>query len=121
MAEYTLKFTGDAPTGWKPVAYRVPAPGDWVLGYDGKAYETTTAFIPIPVIPMVILERERWRAERHDYYWFCNSFGEPERSVEDSDSLDLNRWTAGNYFRTQLEVLVLAVMIKQVLKEHGSA
>ena len=45
----------------------------------------------------------RWRAEIGGKYWYLDSFGDVDYSIEEYDRLDTCRFNFGNYFKTKKE------------------
>lgn len=62
----------------------------------------------------------RWRAEKDGAYYFMNTFGEVEGSIELNDCLDNKRHMFGNYFKTEEECLEAMKKVKDVFLNSSS-
>jgi hypothetical protein F3_00887 len=61
--------------------------------------------------------KKRWRADKHDLYYFLNSLFEIQETVETRNMVDIERYQKGNYFREKEEAEEYLEYIKKGILE----
>lgn len=64
------------------------------------------------------VEKVRWRAKKHGEYHFMNSDLTTSNTDEFGDDIDMNRYGALNYFRTQEQAIEAAKRVKETLRKY---
>lgn len=62
-----------------------------------------------------IVKPKRWRAERHDEYWYFASRGFLQSDIENGSAVDALRWKFGNYFKTAQEAEAVLEKVEALL------
>ena len=64
------------------------------------------------------IEKIRWRAELERFYYYINSTGVVESTVDIRHRLDNNRYAIGNYFKTEEEAKPYLEKFKEIFKDR---
>ncbi len=84
--------------------------GGFRFGTDWSNYSNYPDFFePLPDKPT------RWRAKRHEDYWYMDKLGRAVSLNELGGDLDLMHYNVGNYFRTQAQAQAVAEAYKKML------